>query len=119
MPMLNADNISIWKRTPSHGRYTLVRHIALFNLRADITDDEIAELDAGVDAFYTRYEGHISASHGRDLGLRQDNFNYGVIVDFASKEDYLSYASDPVHLDTITRYVVPNIIARAAIQLEI
>ena len=97
----------------------MVRHIALFNLRADITDEEIAELDAGVDAFYARYKGHISASHGRDLGLRQDNFNYGVIVDFASKEDYLSYASDPAHLETITRHVVPNIIARAAIQLEI
>ena len=96
----------------------MVRHLALFKFRPDLSEAELAAIAAAVEGFLSGYQGLVQAVHGSDLKLREGNFDYAVSVDFETKEDYLAYASDPVHLAMIAEHLAPNMVARSALQLE-
>ncbi|MDA8115950.1 MAG: Dabb family protein [Actinomycetota bacterium] len=96
----------------------MVRHIALFRFRPDLSEAELAGIAAAVEEFLSGYRGLVQAVHGSDLKLREGNFDYAVSVDFETTEDYLAYASDPVHLEMIAKHLAPNMVARSALQLE-
>jgi hypothetical protein len=56
--------------------------------------------------------------HGRDLQLRSTNYDYSVIGDFASLEDYLVYRDHPVHQQFIADHITDRVADRAAVQFE-
>ena len=54
--------------------------------------------------------------HGPDAGINQGNFDYVVVADFASVENYLSYRDHPVHKQLIADVLAPLIASRSAVQ---
>ena len=96
----------------------MVRHLALFKFRPDLSDNELAGIAAALEEFLSGYQGLVHAVHGADLKLREGNFDYAVSVDFESTEDYIAYAGDPAHLEMIAKHLAPNVVARSSLQLE-
>ena len=47
------------------------------------------------------YEG------GVDLGLTDATWDYALVADFASTEDFETYARHPAHVEVIERFVTP------------
>lgn len=94
-----------------------LRHIVLFRFNADTTDAQIAELSAGLD----RLPGAIVEMgvyrHGRDAGITDTSWDYAIVGEFASPEDYLVYRDHPVHQDLIRTLVLPIVADRASAQL--
>lgn len=70
--------------------------------------DTLAELDV-VQGYH----------HGPDAGLVEGNWDYAVVAEFATVDDYRAYATDTGHLDVIERLIKPNISARAATQYHL
>ena len=58
-------------------------------------------------------------THGPDAGVSEGNWDYVVVGDFASVDDYRTYAADPGHLEMIAELIRPAISARAAVQFEL
>lgn len=95
-----------------------IRHCVMFTWNDDVSPDQVAAIAAGLDGL-ARLEGVVSYRHGPDLGLRDGNWDYVVVGDFASDEAYASYASDPGHLDLISSIIAPAINTRAAVQYRL
>ena len=55
---------------------------------------------------------------GADLGLAEGNAHVSVIADFATADDWRTYAGHPEHVRVITELIRPQLEARTAIQVE-
>ena len=57
-------------------------------------------------------------SMGADAGINPGNFDFAVVADFASRDDYLVYRDHPVHREIIAESITPIVANRAAVQME-
>lgn len=95
----------------------MIRHCVMFRWADGVTDDAIQAIRAGLDrlAALDCVAGYV---HGPDAGLVEGNFDYAVVGDFDSIEDYHEYAAEAGHRMLIEEWIKPNIAARAAVQFE-
>ena len=90
----------------------------MFTWNDSATDEAKAEIATGLDEM-AALECVAGYRHGPDAGVSDGNWDYVVVGDFASVEDYLTYASDESHLRLIADHIRPNISARAAVQYHL
>jgi hypothetical protein len=95
-----------------------VRHIVLFRFTDSASDEQIAALSAGLDALPTAIAEIRSYIHGRDLGLRAGNWDYGVVAQFDSVEDFHVYREHPDHQALVRDLLDPISEERASVQLD-
>ena len=65
----------------------MIRHIALFTFTDGITDRDVQTIDAALGTLPGTIEQIRSYKHGRDIGIGDGNWDYGVIGEFDSVED--------------------------------
>lgn len=94
-----------------------LRHLALFRFAETTTDAQIAELAAGLDTLPGAIPEIAAYQHGRDAGVNETSWDYAVIGEFATPEDYLTYRDHPVHQHLIRTLVLPIVSDRAGVQL--
>ncbi len=98
----------------------MIRHIAAFRFNPTVSTEKISDLEKAV----ATLPGHISAiksfAHGPDLHLWPEgtNYDYVVVADFDSEQDYRDYAIDTFHQEMIKKHLLPILKDRAAIQFE-
>ena len=56
--------------------------------------------------------------HGPDLGLSDGNFDYVIVGEYASIDDYVTYRDHPDHQRVIADYIKDRVSARAAVQYD-
>ncbi|HET9611912.1 MAG TPA: Dabb family protein [Acidimicrobiales bacterium] len=98
-----------------------LRHVVMFRFAEGTTDDQRAALAAGL-AGMPVATGAIDAEryrHGPDAGLNPASWDYVVVADFASADDYLTYRDHPDHRALIRDLVEPIVAERASVQYEI
>ena len=71
------------------------------------------EHDAGSGSGILRYE------FGSDLGLGDSNFDFALVADFASLDDYEAYSSHPEHIAVIQQAIRPIVAEAQRVQYEI
>lgn len=93
----------------------MFRHVVLFTWVAGTTEEQKANVEAslkelpGVIPQIRRYD------MGRDAGINAGNYEFVVVADFDSEEDYLVYRDHPVHRAVIAG-IMTIIANRAAVQ---
>lgn len=94
----------------------MFRHVVMFRWNDDV---DAAHVDA-TSAALTRLGESLpeirSYRHGSDAGLTDDNFDYVVVADFASQDDYVVYRDHPDHRTLIDEHIAGRIATRAAVQ---
>ena len=97
----------------------MFRHVVMFRWSPDSTEMQRSQaLEAlGRLADQVRHLGQLSV--GADAGISKGNFDAGVVVDFPSREDYLTYAAHPAHVECVTNYIRPILLERVAVQYEL
>ena len=55
---------------------------------------------------------------GADAGVNPGAYDFGLVADFARREDYLVYRDHPAHRAVIEQYITPIVAERASIQYE-
>lgn len=96
----------------------MIRHCVMFTWNEGVTDETVRAVSDGLSQF-AELDVTLAYHHGPDAGVSEGNWEYVVVGDFATVEDYRTYATDPAHVELIAELIRPNISARAAVQYEI
>lgn len=97
----------------------MLRHVVMFRWNDGVGDAHVAELGAGLDDLARTIPEIAAYRHGPDAGINPGNFDYVVVGDFATEQDYLTYRDHPRHRDLIERLIAPHIRERSAVQFRI
>ncbi|MFI6603166.1 Dabb family protein [Nonomuraea sp. NPDC050536] len=97
----------------------MIRHVVLFTW----TEDATAEQKATVATELRKLPGLIPEMRaytvGHDVGINQGNYEFAVVADFDSADDYLVYRDHPLHRAVIAEHITPIAATRAAVQFEL
>ena len=97
----------------------MFRHVVVFRFTPQTSEEQQEELARQLRTLPGAIE-QIKAYHvGPDAGMNPGNYQFAVVADFGSVEDYLVYRDHPVHRDIIGKYVQPIVADRAAVQYEL
>lgn len=83
------------------------------------TPEQIRAVSVGLDTLPDTIPEIAVYRHGPDAGVNHGNFDYVVVGDFASVDDYLVYRDHPVHKRLIAELLAPLITARCAVQVHL
>ncbi len=97
----------------------MIRHCVLIDLDASATDADKHAIIDGLRSLPGLIDEISAYTVGIDLGLVEGNASLTVVGDFASEEDFRTYASHPDHLRVIADHIKPFITGRSAAQIEI
>ena len=97
----------------------MLRHVAMFRLKPDAPEDAARGLEEGLFLIAQTIEQIAAYSYGPDLGLREGNWDFAVVADFASADDFRAYAEHPDHQAFIRDRLAPVVAERVSIQFEL
>lgn len=77
----------------------MIRHIVLTRFKPEMTEDEIADIHAGLSALTTRLPGARGFTGGRSASPEriERGYKHGFVIDFDGREDLKAYADHPEH----------------------
>ena len=96
----------------------MIRHCVMFRFEDSVTEAQIAEMSAALDALPAAIPEILAYRHGGDLGVGPANFAYAITADFAGIDDFAVYRDHPEHQRFITEHITGNVAARTAVQFE-
>jgi hypothetical protein len=97
----------------------MLRHVVLFKLKADAPDGTLASLAAGLSGLPGAIAEIESYQYGADLALREGNFDFGLVAEFADAEAFSRYVAHPDHQAFIRDRLTPVVAERVSIQYEV
>ncbi|MGH9231566.1 MAG: Dabb family protein [Acidimicrobiales bacterium] len=96
-----------------------LRHVVMFRFADGTTDEQVRALADGLDGMPAVVGTMVDYRHGRDAGINETTYDYVVVGDFATLDDYLTYRDHPDHQALIRDLVRPILGERASIQFEL
>jgi hypothetical protein len=97
----------------------MIRHVAVFRFKDSATGVVVDEIDAALATLPALIPEIISFSSGRNVNITEGAWDYAVVSDFASPEDYLVYATNPQHMDMVRNLVGPHVMEASRTQFEV
>ena len=97
----------------------MIRHVAVFRFKDGVTEATIDDIDATLATLPSIIPEIISFSSGRNANVTDGAWDYAVVADFASPEDYLIYAANPQHVDMVQNIVGPLVLETSRTQFEV
>jgi len=94
----------------------MIRHVALFRFKEGVTDETIDHIDDVLATLPDIVDEIVTFASGRDVGITDGAWDYAVVSEFASIEDYQTYAASPDHVDMVKNVVGPNVAEAVRVQ---
>ncbi len=94
----------------------MVRHVVMFRWKPGTSPDTIKAIEDGLAALPAQIPQLRDYRFGRDAGLSSGNFDFAVVADVGSAEDYALYRDHPAHRAVADGFIRPNAAERAAVQ---
>ena len=95
-----------------------ILHVAIFRWNDGVTDQQIDAFTDALIALRAKMPMLLSYRFGRDLGLREGNFAYGVVAELESAAMVHEYLDHELHQEFIRSFVVAFDPAPRAVQIE-
>jgi Stress responsive A/B Barrel Domain len=92
------------------------RHVVMFRWNDDVDAAHVAAVEAGLSTLPGLVPQIAEYRFGIDAGVNEGNFDFVVVADFASVDDYLVYRDHPDHRALIAELVTGHVATRAAVQ---
>jgi hypothetical protein len=92
------------------------RHVVMFAWAEGTTTGQQEEVAAKLAELPAVIPEVVTLSLGTDAGVSPGNFDFVVVGDFASKDDYITYRDHPAHRAVVDDYIKPLLGQRAAVQ---
>ena len=96
----------------------MFRHMVMVRFADDTTDEQKEAVRAALLRLPELIPEVRAYRFGDDLGLRDDNFDFGITADFDDRDGFVVYRDHPDHQKVIADLITPIITARAAVQFE-
>ena len=98
----------------------MFRHVALFRWTEDSTDEQRSAVRSALAELPALIPELRDYRFGPDAGLDPGrNFDFAVVADVDSVEDYRAYSGHPAHVRVLTELLRPILADRAAVQYEL
>ncbi|GII58760.1 hypothetical protein Pth03_71490 [Planotetraspora thailandica] len=97
----------------------MFRHVVMFTWTADATEEQKAEVSKRLSELPGVIPELKSYQIGPDAGINEGNFDFAVVADFDSQDDYLVYRDHPVHRAVVAESIAPIAATRAAVQYAV
>jgi hypothetical protein len=94
----------------------MIRNVVLVKLAAGHDAAEVAEIQDGLRGLNS--PGTVSYTVGDDLGLREGNWSFGIVGDFADEQSYRDYDADAEH-DRLRARLAPHVEQIARLQYAV
>lgn len=82
-------------------------HIVLFKWIEDATSEAIEAVMNGLRGMEGRIEGLLYVSCGENFSGRAQGFTHGLVTRFTDRAALDAYATHPVHVEVIEKYIKP------------
>lgn len=96
-----------------------LRHIVLIRFTDAATEEQIEAVSVGLDSLPGKIGQIRSYEHGRDAGVRPATWDYGLVAEFDSAEDFTSYLQHPDHRALVADLLDPISAERASVQFPL
>lgn len=96
-----------------------IRHVVMFRWADGVTEDQVAELEKHLAAVPGKIPVLRSYKYGADLRLNEGNFDYAIVADLDSTEDFVAYRDHPDHVALVKDVIKPLVADRAAAQFAL
>jgi hypothetical protein len=97
----------------------MFRHVVMFTWTEDATEEQKAEVAKRLRELPAMIPELKAYAIGPDAGINDGNFDFAVVADFDSPDDYLVYRDHPVHRAVIAEFIAPIAASRAAVQYAV
>lgn len=94
-----------------------ILHMAVFHWFDSVTDEQIDALCGDLAKIPAVIDGVRNYRFGRDLGLRNGNFDFGVVAELDGPEDVDRYIDHPFHQELVAKHIVHMVAERRAVQI--
>lgn len=94
------------------------RHVVMFRWNEGLGDDFVTRVRDGLDRLPGEIDVIRGFAHGSDVGVSEGNYDYVVVADFDTVDDWRTYRDHPQHLLLIEELIKGNIAERAAVQYQ-
>lgn len=94
----------------------MLRHVVMFRWADDVDSQHTAAVAAGLDSLPPQIDVIRSFRHGVDAGAVAGNYDYVLVAEFDSVEDFLTYRNHPVHQAFVAELIATQAKDRAAVQ---
>ncbi len=94
-----------------------LRHVVMFRFADGTTADQRQAIKDGLARLPAAIPEIAAYTFGDDAGINDGNWDFAVVGDFASADDYLVYRDHPVHRALVAERITPVVVERAAVQL--
>ncbi len=95
----------------------MLKHIVLIKFKEGHTAEQVQAVIEGMDALPGQIPEIVSYAHGTDAGNTDSAYDYGIVAEFASVEDYVTYRDHPAHM-AVGAHVVAIMADAAQMQFE-
>ena len=96
----------------------MLRHVVLFRLTEDTPEGTLQSLKDGLSLLANSIPEISSYSFGKDLGLREGNYDLGIVADFEDEKAFNRYVEHPDHQAFVADQLRPVLAERVALQFE-
>jgi hypothetical protein len=97
----------------------MFRHVVMFSWTDDVDDAHIAAVSAALDSLPDKIDVLRSYRHGPDVGISDGNFDYVLVADVDTADDFAIYRDHPEHVAVIQQVFAGKVAQRAAVQYEV
>jgi len=96
----------------------MIRHVVMFRWNDDVDAAHVDATASALDAVAATVPEVREYRHGSDLGVTEGNWDYVIVGEFESFDDYAVYRDHPDHQRVIAEYIKGRVSARAAVQYD-
>jgi hypothetical protein len=96
----------------------MLRHVATFRWTDSTSDDDIAAVEEGLAGLPAAIPEISTYRFGRDAGINEGTYDFAVVADFETADDYLVYRDHPTHKALLAERIAPHVATRASVQFE-
>ena len=96
----------------------MIRHVVMFRWKPDTADEDVDSVVARLQTMPELIPEIREYRFGADLGINDANWDFVVVADFETADDYLTYRDDPRHRALVAEAIGPHLEERASVQYE-
>lgn len=94
----------------------MFRHVVMFRWKPETPAEAIAEITERLEGLPAIIPELRAYRLGADARINAGNFDFVVVADFDSSDDYVAYRDNETHRGIADTLIVPRVAERAAVQ---
>ena len=96
----------------------MIHHVAMFRFKDGTTTEQVDAATAALDALPSQIDVLVEYKCGSDLGIMDGTWDFVVVADVETADDFVTYRDHPAHRAVVTAFMAPIIAEGARIQFE-